>query len=93
MNRTNIVSLHCSRRAFLRDLSILGLGVGLSALLPVGLQAEPALRQWQGQTVDQVTFMDEALGNYPPYAAAMGFGRSHLFALNSTSMDPQLQLA
>ena len=82
-----------TRREFMIRSVQLGGAAAAVSFLPGLALAAPESATWRGQSPAPYRFtgMDEALGNYPGYSAAIGFGRGHLLAaVDRAPVDGQL---
>lgn len=71
-------SLISSRRGFLNQMTLLSGAAVTASILPLSSAMAAVESTWQNSYSTTCTYIDEALGNYPHYSEAIGFGRAHL---------------
>ena len=83
-----------NRRQFLGAVTVGGLSLGVSAMIPSAslFAKELPAATWQADNMQITTYMDEALGNYPGYSETVGYGREHFFADEAVDSDPHFML-
>lgn len=90
--KTTISAYSATRRGFLLQMSVIGGATLVSVSFPESSLAQELsdaeFRNWQSKSFSNYEF-DDALGNYPSYAEAIGFGGGHLFAINDAVMASQ----
>jgi hypothetical protein len=79
---SNLTTHNRSRRDFMQRMTLLSAAMFTASALPfsTSVLADTGIDNWKGQSPGNYNFVDEALGNYPGYSAAIGFGRAHLVA-------------